>query len=210
MSKQKWKSDPNLYDCKRDKSNKKNINYYNIYIKEFLSTDPVRDWESIDRCIELWEWTKNFINIDKKMSVLDCGTKDGQFTAWLEKQGYDSIGIEIDDQYVKYAQSKNRNVIKGDICNIKYKAKTFNVTFAHHVMGLVPDYQKSIKEMIRVTKQNGIIIFCNQIPGNPRKHYCLVKSVDELSNMINECQKHKKIFFDYWRKDEHVSILKRA
>lgn len=52
--------------------------------------------------------------------VLDTGTKDGQFPQWLEDIGYSAMGIEIDDRYVEYAQSKERPVIEGDICNIEY------------------------------------------------------------------------------------------
>lgn len=208
---QRWKQDKSLYDCDRDENNKKKLDYYDTYIKEFLSADPVRDWESIDRCIKLWKFLHNKYEFrKKKFKVLDCGTKDGQFTQWLNNQGHECVGIEIDQQYVDFAKSKNRNVIYGDICNINYKWGTFDVVFAHHVLGLCPDIKKAISEMLRVTKNGGIVIFLIQIPGNPRKHYSLLNSVQELNDIINSCARHEKIYNDFWWRDEHVTIIKKG
>lgn len=207
---QKWKTDKKLYDCKRDENNTKVLDY-ETYVKEFLSSDPLRDWESFERCKELWYFLLEKREFRKKsLKILDCGTKDGQFVQWLNEQGHETTGIEIDEQYVKYAQGKDRNVIHGDICNINFPFGSFDVVFAHHVMGLCPNYQKAIEEMIRVVKLNGVVIFLNQIPGNPRKHYSLVNSPEELNEMLNNCKKHTVIFNDFWRTDEHVTILKRG
>ena len=207
MSKQKWKSDPSLYNCKRDKNNKKKLDYYDTYIREFLSADPVRDWESIDRCIQLWKWCKSFIDIDKKTKVLDCGTKDGQFAEWLEGQGYFSLGIEIDDQYVEYAQSLDRPVLKGDVCNIAIEDNFFDVVFSHHVLGLCPDYKKAYQEMVRVCKPNGLIISCNDVPGNPKKHYSLISSIKELDVIFKNIDNVTFKYYDYWLKEMPKEFL---
>ena len=210
---QKWKTDPNLKDCPRDKNNCKKLDYYKTYVNEFLSSDPVRDWESIDRCIELWEFFELKANPDLNLRILDCGTKDGQFTEYLNEQHHDAIGIEIDPNYIEYAQSKNRPVEKGDICNIHFDDNTFDVVYAHHVMGLCPDYKKAIQEMIRVSID--YVVFLNQVPGNPNKHFSLVRSHLEIERMLKECPDHDIIYFDYWRKgqkameDELVVILRK-
>ncbi len=39
---QKWKEDPNLYNAPR-KDGIKQIDYYDTYVKNFLSEDPVKD-----------------------------------------------------------------------------------------------------------------------------------------------------------------------
>lgn len=206
-----WKTNKELCECPRNKEKKKEMDYYTTYVDNFLKGDELRDWESFNRCKELWDFLHEKYTFRKKrLKVLDCGTKDGQFTEWLNKKGHDCLGIEIDDRYVKYAQLKNRNVIKGDICNIESKSKNYDLTFAHHVMGLTPDYGKSIQEMVRVTKSGGIIIFCNQIPGNPKKHFQLIQTPKEVEKMLEKCYNHKIIYFDFWRKDEHVGILRRS
>jgi len=210
MSEPKWKHTPSLYDCERDESNRKKLKY-GEYINEFLSCDPIRDWESIVGCINLWYFAMTKIKTDVK-TVLDAGTKDGQFTEYLNGKGYNCTGIEIDDNYVKYAQSKKRKVVKNDICNMTFEDNTFDVVFSHHVLGLCPDYQKAYSEMIRVCKPEGHIITLNQIPGNKRKHYCLIESPYQVTVMIEACSPTKTIFFDYVNesKKEFVVMLKKC
>ena len=56
---QKWKTDSNLHSCdtKKEKGQIiKKLDYNNVYINEFLDSDPLKDWESIDRCIRLFKF----------------------------------------------------------------------------------------------------------------------------------------------------------
>ena len=86
---QKWKEDPGLHSCVRhDKGSQqcKTLDYEKVYKKEFLESDPVRDWESIERCKELWFWATEMVDVNTSdWSVLDVGTKDAQFPEWLKK-----------------------------------------------------------------------------------------------------------------------------
>jgi len=207
---QNWKTNKKLYDCKRNEDNQKMLNY-DQYVKDFMGEDPVKDWESINNCINLFNFFKSKINL-KYEKILDAGTKDGQMTAYLNGMGYDAIGIEIDDTYVKYAQSKNRNVIKGNICDMKFEDNSFDVIFSHHVLGLCPNYTKAYQEMLRVVKPNGYIVTLNDIKGNPRKHYSLINSPNEVTQLLLKCHNHKVIYFDWWKdkpSKEFVVILQK-
>lgn len=208
---QKWKNDPSLHSCPRDEEKKKKLNYYETYKKEFLDADPLRDWESIGRCVKLWSYFKEKVDIDIDR-VLDCGTKDGQFAKWLQDVGYDSLGIEISEKYVKWAVDHKRPVIQADICNMPFQDNTFDVTFSHHVLGLTPDYKKSLQEMLRVVKPGGCLVTLNDCPGNPKKHYSYIKSPEEYREMLKECPNHIKIYFDYLnpkKNNEFVMILQK-
>ena len=92
MANQKWKTDPALYNAPTEKNGvqtKKKLDYDTTYRHEFLDADPLRDWESIERCKWLWEWALEQIEFGglecdpTKWSVLDVGTKDAQFPEWL-------------------------------------------------------------------------------------------------------------------------------
>lgn len=192
MVNQKWKKDPKLYDCKR-KGNKKDLDYYKTYIKEFLEQDELRDWESFERCKNLWNHCLSLVKNPIK-KVLDCGTKDGQFPEWLVKQGYDAVGIEIADSYVKYAQDRGRPVVKGDVCKMEYEDNTFDFVFSHHLLGLVEDYYKGLSEMFRITKVGGFMMTLNDVPGNPKKHYSYIKSMDTIMEYLSRMEKHKVIY----------------
>lgn len=211
MTYQKWKRDPKLYDCKR-KGVKKELDYHSVYVKEFLEQDDLRDWESFGRCRDLWNFCISTIDDTKIKTVLDCGTKDGQFPQWLVEQGFDAIGIEIADSYVKYAQDKGRPVVKGDVCNLSYEDESFDFIFSHHLLGLVEDYYKGLSEMFRVTKVGGYMVTLNSIPGNPKKHYNYIKSMDTIYEYLKreEMNPHEVVFIGpnaLYKQDETEKII---
>ncbi len=116
--------------------------------------------------------------------MLDAGTKDAQFPQWLNSQNFIALGLEIDPNYIKYAESKERPIKHGDICNIDFPNNSFDVIFAHHVLGLCPSYKKAYQEMLRVA--NKYIVTLNQVPGNPKKHYSLINNKEEVENEQGE------------------------
>ena len=198
---QKWKTDPSLHACSRVEG-KKDLDYYSTYKDEFLESDPVRDWESIDRCKKFWNFCLDKIDRPNvtKWRVLDCGTKDGQFPEFLVPKVQEVIGIELSDNYVEYAQSKGRPVIKGDVCNLDFPDNSFDFVFSHHLLGLVPDYFKGLTEMFRVIKPGGYLATLNDVPGNPKKHYCLIESTNTYTKWLTlpELNPHKIRFHGRW------------
>lgn len=195
---QRWKTDPVLRDCPREEQGhqkKKLMNYEDVYRKEFLDCDPLRDWESIDRCRYLWDWCLKQLGMNyRKLGysewqtwrVLDCGTKDGQFPQWLREIGCEhAMGTEISGSYVDYAKGKGRPVVWGDMCNMDVSwSDNFDFVFAHHVLGLTPDYQKALDEMYRVT--NKYMVALNQVPGNKKKHYSYIDSPEIFNKFIED------------------------
>jgi SAM-dependent methyltransferase len=230
MTDQKWKTDESLYgaptEVNGEQLNKK-LDYDTVYRKEFLDCDPLRDWESIDRCIWLWEWAVNQIidwdgeSIVKTMmdwKVLDIGTKDGQFVEYLVNNSIDGLGIEYSKPYVKYAQDKGRNVEWGDACHLfgmkdgstDHKTdNTFDFVFSHHVLGLVSDYRKALDEMFRVSKK--YMIALNQVPGNPRKHYSYINSPQIFHNFVEDtgCKVIYNDYLDTGFQNEWVIFVKK-
>ena len=115
MTQQKWKTDPALFNAPtRNEGNqvKKKLEYDTIYRKEFLDCDPLRDWESVDRCKWLWEWAIDLIEDSDitQWTVLDVGTKDAQFPEWLIEQSIEAMGIEYSEPYVKYAKENIKKI----------------------------------------------------------------------------------------------------
>lgn len=227
---QKWKIDSSLHSCER-KDGKKVLDYHSTYVDEFLNSDPIRDWESIDRCKYLWErfikriceeeeLTRKYVTecaLDWK--VLDCGTKDGQFPQWLRDIGIkDALGIEISQDYIYYARNdKNRPVIYGDVCNMPEEwSDRFTVVFSHHLLGLTPDYRKGLDEMWRVTEPGGYIITLNDVPGNPKKHYSLIEDATVFDEFIAEPADdtffNEVLYNGYWKQKfpkEWVMIIRK-
>jgi len=200
---QKWKTDPTLYDCdveEIDGQVKKKLDYENTYVKEFLDADPLRDWESFDRCKDLWNWCMSKLeNPDiSKWRVMDCGTKDCQFPEWLLDKVEYAVGIEISEPYVKYAQERNRPIIDVDVCDIEFTDESFDFMFAHHLLGLTQDFRKGLAEMYRVLKVGGFMVTLDNIPGNKRKHYSYVDSMDTVKEWLKgeDFEGHEILYFD--------------
>jgi hypothetical protein len=199
MSKQKWKTDPKLFDCPREDNgvqSKKQMDYDGDYVREFLDSDPLRDWESIDRCKWLWNWCMEQVpHLPHIRNVLDCGSKDGQFPKWIEEQGMEALGVEVSEEYVKYAQERHRPVVQADVCGMpdEWEDK-FDFVFSHHLHGLTPDYLKALEEMYRVTSY--YMVALNQVPGNKRKHFSYIGSPDIFTEFVerNPC---KVLYNDY-------------
>lgn len=214
---QKWKNDPTLHSCPTKKVGeevRKDLDYWATYIDEFLNSDPLRDWESIQRCQNLWKWcVKSLPNEDTKgFRILDCGTKDGQFPQWLRDTNHEknAMGIEISGEYVDYAKQRGRPVVYGDMCNMDISwTDNFDFVFAHHVNGLTPDYLKGLEEMYRVT--NKYMVALNQVPGNKKKHYSYIDSPEIFKKFVidNPCEVIHNDYLATGFGDEWVIFLKK-
>lgn len=181
---QKWKTDEKLYGAPTEVNGSqvnKKLDYSTVYRKEFLDCDPLRDWESISRCIWLWSWAIDVLQQKSETIipvhdwyVLDCGTKDCQFPEYLVERSVNALGVEYSKEYVDYASEKGRPIILGNVCDLEFEDNTYDMVFSHHLHGLTPDYLKALQEMYRVSKK--YMIALNQVPGNPRKHYSYIDS----------------------------------
>ena len=210
---QKWKEDPSLYNAPTEKNGvqiKKKLDYDTIYVTEFLNSDPLRDWESIDRCKWLWEWSLDQIKESPlEWAVLDVGTKDGQFPEWLREQSVMSFGIEYSEPYVRYAINKGRPVAYGNAVCMDFLDGEFDYVFSHHLHGLLPDYLIGLKEMFRVTSK--YMIALNQVPGNPRKHYSYIDSPKIFYDFVDsvDCEVIYNDYLETGFEKEWVIFLKK-
>jgi SAM-dependent methyltransferase len=213
MTDQKWKNDPALYDAPTEQDGlqtKKKLDYNTTYRKEFLDSDPLRDWESIDRCKWLWDWSLEQIeDHPTDWYVLDVGTKDGQFPEYLREQGIMSMGLEWSEEYVRYAINKGRPSEYGNACDMQYEDDTYDYVFAHHLHGLLPDYLLGLQEMYRVSTK--YMIALNQVPGNPRKHFSYIDSPQIYHDFIEsvDCEVIYNDFLETGYSKEWVIFIKK-
>lgn len=219
---QKWKTDKSLYDCERKTVNHqqiKKMDYNTTFVKEFLDQDPLRDWESFERCKDLWKFTLKTLNLTlndiKYWRVLDCGTKDGQFVEYLNEDDIEALGIDISEPYVKYAKEKGRNVDFGNVCNMHFFDNSFDIVFSHHLLGLTSNYFKGLSEMFRVCSK--YMVTLNDVPGNKKKHFSYIESPNVYNEWLKEPEfKNCKIIYSgrntYWKqgKNEWILLLEKV
>jgi SAM-dependent methyltransferase len=84
--------------------------------------------------------------------------------------------------------------VKADICNLPFKANSYDVIFCNHVLEHIPDDTKAMQELYRVLKPGGLAIL--QIPQD------LKRAVTFEDDTITDRTERAKIFGQY----DHVRI----
>jgi len=99
--------------------------------------------------------------MENKISILDVGSRDGWVIEFLNSLGYTNvIGIELHKEYVDYCRKKGRNVILGDVHNLKFDNESFDFIYCRHVLEHCLDPIKVLSELLRVAKEKGAI-YCS-------------------------------------------------
>jgi SAM-dependent methyltransferase len=98
--------------------------------------------------------------------VLDVGTGTGSLAAAVEASmpASEIVGVDPSEGFIAYAQKNAKstrvNFEVGDAQALKFKDASFDDTLALLVMNFVPDPNKAIAEMRRVTRAQGIVSAC--------------------------------------------------
>ena len=98
--------------------------------------------------------------------VLDVGTGTGAVASAVEavnKKG-EVVGIDPSEGFISYAKknakSDRSRFEVGDAQKLKFKDASFDKTIALLVMNFIPDHDKAISEMRRVTRPQGVVSAC--------------------------------------------------
>lgn len=206
----KWKNIPEIANAPRDKQGRKKLGY-DTYLELVVKDEEVKDWmDRFDKQIELWKYFTKEVMPPKigSLKILDCGAGDGLFAHYLTTAGHDVIGIDINEKYVEYAKSKGRPVVYGDTCHLEYPDETFDITYSHQVLGLVKDRKTAIRERLRVTKINGLLVALDGIKPNSPKHFQAVNKY-QLTLMIEGIPNINIVKFDDY-KNQFLIVLRRT
>jgi len=134
---------------------------------------------------------KDFIKkYPKFYNILEIGCAEGVDSIYFAKQGYAVTGIDIIDIPLKEAnkyKSENLRFEIGDAENLKYKDQSFDRVYSVGVLHST-DIYKSMKEINRVLKSNGICLILLFIGDNKEtvKLSKFMKAVENNRFMIDE------------------------
>lgn len=98
--------------------------------------------------------------------VLDVGTGTGSLASAIETSMPASqiVGVDPSAGFIAYAQKNAKSARLryevGDAQALKFKDASFDSTLALLVMNFIPDHNKAITEMRRVTRPQGIVSAC--------------------------------------------------
>lgn len=94
--------------------------------------------------------------------ILDVGCGSGIFTEFFIDAGADVIGLDISVPMIRDAcvrlQGKSFSSIAGTMYNLPFDDECFDKTVSITALEFVPDAQRAVDEMFRVTKPGGWIV----------------------------------------------------
>lgn len=169
--------------------------------------------------IYLEEIEKYLKKLPKNSHILDAGGGIGRFALYLLKKGY-SVSI-LDASYQAILLSfyhlsktgkKNFDLFWGEVEDLSYfPENNFEATLSIEVICYVQNPEKALKELVRVTKKNGIIIVSVEA-----KYGSLVFdtniSLKYFENTYKNSSIHIKdnLYVRYFTEDSFRNILKKS
>ena len=122
----------------------------------------------------------NFTDAKNGSKILDIATGTGKQAFAFAKKGCDVIGVDLSEAMLKVASKKNRwgnlRFEVADATNLPFEDNSFDVScvsFALHDMPLTIR-EKALKEMVRVTKKEGMIVIVDYALPKNKTHGFLI------------------------------------
>jgi len=157
----------------------------------------------------------------KGLKIIEAGSGAGRFTEILLKYGAKVYSFDLSEaveaNFKNNSGHENLTIFQADIEKIPFKDNFFDISLCLGVMQHTPDTSKSLAELSRVTKKNGMILFDHyqKHPGQYLSLYLVYWFV--IKNLPGSIQ-HKvtssltKFFFPihwFFRKNTLVQFLLR-
>ena len=126
------------------------------------------------------------LNIEPGGRVLEVGVGTGlSFNAYPTH--CQVTGIDLAPEMLEQAQEKidqngwrHLNVMEMDALNLKFADNTFDYVMAFHVVSVVPDAARLMREVLRVSKPGGTVVIINHFRSPNR----LLAAIDSLLEPI--------------------------
>ena len=145
-----------------------------LYEENILKEDKIADSASFEKVVGY------------KNSFLDVGTRDGYVVEFMNSLGfYNAKGVEVFKDYIKYAQSKGRNVEFGDIHDLPYKDSTFDIVYCRHTLEHTLNPQKAMEELYRIVQSKGVLYVSVPLEMQARgKHTVAIPNLKVFKNIV--------------------------
>lgn len=146
--------------------------YYALLKRVFDVLAPFYDIISLP-ILRVRKQVVDFTDVPRGFKILDIATGTGDQALAFAREGYDVTGVDISEAMLNRAKKKNKYANAkfevADVTKLPFNDTSFDVScvsFALHDMPLTIR-EKTLKEMIRVTKNEGkIVIVDYALPRN--------------------------------------------
>lgn len=161
--------------------------------------------------IPLYRFLKYCNDTNLEKTVLDCGAGGNCPPLSIFKDfGYKTSGIELDEKQIERAESYEKshgltlNIKKGNMQSLNFPDETFNFVYSYNSVFHMKkaDVEKSVCEMKRVLKKNGLL-FVNFLTVNDFR----VGTGEDLGNNQFIQMDEEPVIHSYYEKNEPDKYL---
>lgn len=126
------------------------------------------------------------LGIEPNAKVLEVGVGTG-LSAGAYPNHCQVTGIDLAPEMLEIAQEKlderglsHVRLLQMDALNMKFEDNSFDYTMAFHVVTVVPDHERLMREMIRVTRPGGRIVIVNHFRSRNR----ILSTLDRMTEPV--------------------------
>jgi len=99
----------------------------------------------------------------ERFSILEAGCGTATELTGYKKYGFsvDYTGLDISPRMLQTARERHKDIrfVQGDVRELEFKDKSFDVVLLRHVLEHLPDYNDAVGEAVRVAKKSVIVDF---------------------------------------------------
>lgn len=120
-----------------------------------LETNPLND--AICSIPKLFS-NKHEVHFKLDGKLLDVGCGNGRYLDGMKKLGWQTKGVEFNENAVAVCNLSGLNVHHGDLFSANFETNSFDVINVSHVVEHVPNPKAFFSELARILKKNGTLI----------------------------------------------------
>mgnify|MGYP000030777100 CR=1 FL=1 len=145
--------------------------------------------------------------VPKKSKIIDVGTCQGNFAVRLANEGYITVGLDFEPNFLKYAQWKmkrektgvmvNVNFVVGTASNLPVLSGSFDSVLFLETIEHLREPEKALHEIRRILRENGLLILSTV------KGYGFIPNSQSLKEFRNKGHK-KEVSGDTHFGEEHL------
>ncbi len=100
---------------------------------------------------------------DRRVLEAGCGT--GLLLSRIDRVARESVGVDLSRGMLQHARERGLDVVQGSVTALPFADASFDTVCSFKVLAHVPDIDKALRELVRVTRPGGHLVleFYNRV-----------------------------------------------